>query len=196
MPRTAASVVLTDSARLSKIIRLMSERLPVELDPVTLADRGRQLHGDVPVEAFQRLASALYSREGRISAELRFGQDSGGRRHLSGFLTGGLELECQRCLAPYRFPVDLELSLVLVETEREADALPEELDALVVGERRSVHTVDMLEDDLILALPIIPRCESEADCQPAVELLDSEAIEATGAAERQNPFAELGGERH
>jgi len=196
MPTPTASVVLTDFAQPSRIIRLMSKRLPVQIDPVTLADRGRWLHGELPVEAFHRLASALYSRKGWISAELRFGQDSGGRRHLSGSLTGGLELECQRCLAPYRFPVDIELSLVLVETESEAEALPEGLDPLVVGERRSVHTVDMLEDDLILALPIIPRCESEDQCQPAVQLLDSEAIEASGGPERQTPFAGLGGERH
>ncbi len=174
----------------------MSERLPVQLDPVTLADRGRDLAGRVPVASFERLGSALHSREGEIEVALRFGHDEQGRRILTGTLAGALQLECQRCLTPYALPIDLELALILVESESDAEMLPEELDALVVGDRRSMHTVDMLEDDLILALPIVPRCASEAHCEPAVELLDSESLEEGGEQAKQNPFAVLADERH
>ncbi|MDZ7748570.1 MAG: YceD family protein [Halofilum sp. (in: g-proteobacteria)] len=169
----------------------MSDRLPVHLDPVALADRGRALAGHVPIESFERLADALHSREGTLEAELAFGHDDAGRRVLHGRLRGALELVCQRCLAPYPLAVDVDVALVLVENEAEADTLPDELDALVVGTRRSMHTVDMLEDDLILELPIVPRCNDAAACRPAVELLDSEAIEAGEEAPRQRPFAGL-----
>lgn len=174
----------------------MSDRLPVHLDPVALADRGRELGGRVPIESFERLADALHSREGDLEAVLRFGRDEDGRRSLRGQVQGALQLVCQRCLAPYAFAVDLDLALVLVDSEAEADALPEELDALVVGDRRSMHTVDMIEDDLILALPIVPRCGDADACRPAVELLDSEALESEGGrgVERQRPFADLGDE--
>lgn len=174
----------------------MPERLPVQLDPVTLADRGRDLAGRVPIASFERLGGALYSGEGEIDATLRFGHDEQGRRILTGSLVGALQLECQRCLAPYALPIDLELALILVESDSEAETLPEELDALVVGERRSMHTVDMLEDDLILALPIVPRCATEAHCAPAIELLDSESLESGADQGRQNPFAVLADERH
>jgi len=167
------------------------------MDPVTLADRGRELNGLVAVSAFKRLASALHSHDGEIEVRLRFGVDEKGRRTLTGSLAGTLELVCQRCLAPYELPIDVALSLVLVESESEAATLPEEVEALVVGDRRSMYTVDMIEDDLILALPVVPRHGPESHCEPAFELLDSEAIEAgEQEAPRQNPFAVLANERH
>jgi len=174
----------------------MPERLPVQLDPVTLADRGRDLAGRVPIASFERLGGALYSREGEIEVTLRFGHDEQGRRILAGSMAGALQLECQRCLSPYALPIDLELALILVESDSEAETLPEELDALVVGDRRSMHTVDMLEDDLILALPIVPRCTNEAQCDPAVELIDSEALDSGTEQSTQKPFAVLADERH
>lgn len=169
----------------------MSERLPVHVDPVALAEKGRAIDGHVPVEAFRRLAGWLHASEGVLEVALRFGRDEAGRHVLEGRLRGELELLCQRCLAPYRLPVDLELALVLVDSEAAADSLPEELDALVVDAQRSMHTVDMIEDDLILALPLVPRCERGAACVPAVELLDSEEIETAAASQR--PFAGLDG---
>lgn len=171
----------------------MSERLPVHLDPVNLADRGREVAGIVPIAAFERLAPSLHSREGELDAVLRFGQDDAGRRTLHARVTGALELVCQRCLAPCELEVDADMAVVLVESEAEAEALPEELDALIVGGQRSMHTVDMIEDELILGLPLVPRCADDAVCRPAVELLDSEALESGGqAGERQRPFEGLG----
>jgi len=169
----------------------MSDRLPVHLDPVSMAAKGREIAGSMPVEAFERLADALHSRTGELEVSLRFGRTEAGRDVLQGRVTGELELVCQRCLAPYGLPVDIALDLVLVESEAEAETLPEEQDALVVGGRRSMHTVDMVEDDLILALPLVPRCGRGSACVAAVEILDSDAIETeTG---RQQPFAGLDG---
>lgn len=174
----------------------MSDRLPVHLDPVALADRGRELSGRVPVESFERLADALHSREGDLEATLQFGRDGDGQRTLRGRIRATLELVCQRCLAPYALEVDLDLDLVLVASEAEAETLPQEQDAVVVGDQRAMHTVDMLEDDVILALPLVPRCGDPEACRPAAELLDSEAIGAGGdmGVERQRPFAGLNDE--
>ena len=194
MAGSPASRALTGRSFDLNIRRLMSDRLPVHLDPLALADRGREVSGSLPIESFERLGPSLHSREGALDATLRFGRDDAGRRVLDGRVRGTLRLVCQRCLEPYAVPVDLELALVLVDSEAEAETLPEELDALVVGSARSMHTVDMLEDDLILALPIVPRCTDEAGCVPAVELLDSEAVEADGAPAGQRPFAGLGEE--
>lgn len=169
----------------------MSDRLPVHVDPVSLAEKGRAIEGDVPVEAFRRLAGWLHASEGALTVSLRFGRDDAGRHVVQGRIRGTLELLCQRCLVPYRLPVDLEPTLVLVTSEAAADALPGDLDALVVDARRSMHTVDMIEDELILALPLVPRCERAGECAPAVELLDSEALEA--AAGHQRPFTDLDG---
>lgn len=168
----------------------MSRRLPVHVDPLTLADRGRTIAGALPVSACHRLAHWLESTEGELAADLQFGRDENGRRILTGRVTGRLRLTCQRCLQGYDLEVDLPIGVVLVSSEAEADTLPEEIDALVVDDRGEMHTVDMLEDDLILALPLVPKCPDETDCKPAVELFDSERIERQDGG-GQRPFADL-----
>jgi len=170
----------------------MSEPLPVEIDPLTLAERGRELRGAIPVDAFHRLAGWLAATEGELTFELRFGRDEQGRWHVQGHLAGSVALECQRCLGQFALPLDRAFELVLVESEAEAETLPEEVEAVVVGSRRSVHTVDLLEDELILALPLVPRCEAVRRCAPAVELLDSEEVLEDDPTPRQQPFAGLG----
>jgi len=155
----------------------MSGRLPVQVDPLDLADKRRTIEGDLPVSTLRRLGDWLHSREGTIDVQLHFGRDEAGRRVMQGRLGGELQLVCQRCLTPFALPVARPVDLVLVETEAEAGLLPEELEPLVVGENRGVHTVDLLEDELILALPLVARCGDFGHaCEPATELLASEGV--------------------
>ncbi len=171
----------------------MSKSLPAQLDAVACAARGRSLHGALPIAVFHRLAEWLESTSGSLEFALEFGQDEQGRRCLRGHVTGELQLLCQRCGHRYGLPLDQDFELIMVDSDAEADLLPEELDAVTIGDRRSVHTVDLLEDELILALPLVPRCDSVRVCTPAVELLDSEALLAQEEGTRQQPFAELMG---
>lgn len=167
----------------------MSERLPVHIDPLTAANRGRKLKGHLPVQAFDRLGHWLHSADGELVIALEFGRDAAGRRKLAATVQGELGLMCERCLRPFALELDLAMQLLLVESEAEADTLPDEAEPLIVGDVRSMHVTDMIEDDLILALPVVPRC-GRADCRSAVELVDSDETETETAA-RQRPFADL-----
>ncbi len=168
----------------------MSRRLPVHVDPLTLADRGRSIAGAMPTSACERLAAWLDSTAGVLEVEMQFGRDASGRRILTGRITGQLRLSCQRCLQGFDHDVDLPLGVVLVASEAEAETLPDEIDALVIDDRASMHTVDMLEDDLILALPLVPKCPDAGACRPAVDVFDSEDIERQDGG-TQRPFADL-----
>lgn len=168
----------------------MSERLPIHVDPVKFADRGRSMTGALPISACRRLLEWLESDAGDLTVELQFGLDQSGRRILTGRVTGTLRLTCQRCLHGFDLDLDLPVGLVLVESEAEAEMLPDEIDALVVGERASMHTVDMLEDDLILALPLIPKCPDTGMCTPAAELFDSEQLQGQDKG-AWRPFSDL-----
>lgn len=168
----------------------MSDRLPVHVDPLTLADRGRALSGAVPVSACRRLVHWLDSDEGEFAVDLHFGRDENRRRVLTGRVRGEVMLTCQRCLGAFAQDLDLPIGVVLVDSEAEAETLPEEVDALVVGASATMHTVDMIEDDLILALPLIAKCPDASGCQPAVEVFDSERMSGQDAG-TQRPFADL-----
>lgn len=167
----------------------MSERLPVHIDPITAANRGRKLNGHLPVDAFDRLGHWLHSSDGELVVVLEFARDTIGRRKLAATVQGDLELMCERCLRPFALGVDLAVDLIMVESEAEADTLSDDAEPLIVGDARTMHLTDMIEDDLILALPVVPRC-GRADCRSAVEVVDSDEVEADTAT-RQRPFADL-----
>jgi len=93
-----------------------------------------------------------------------------------------LELRCQRCLEGLPFEVQADEVLVLAGTQAEIDAEPADVhaaDRVVAAKEMSVR--ELVEDELILALPYAPR---HAVCS---------ARASTDAAEKVSPFAGLRG---
>jgi uncharacterized protein len=94
-------------------------------------------------------------------------RDAHGRPALRVRLRGALQLRCQRCLEPMRFDVDSDSTLVLAATQAEIDADPADANApdrLLAAEE--VRVRDLIEDELILALPYAARheeCEVDAE---------------------------------
>lgn len=140
----------------------------------------------------RRLAPLLRSCEGGIDAQLRFGIDEQRIPYLRGRVAGRLEVTCQRCLGLVVLPVDVEFSLGLVKTESEGDRLPDGYEPLIV-EPGSMSIAAIVEDELILALPIIARHSDPEACGPQVPfgkgLWQNEDEVPT---EQANPFSVLG----
>jgi len=88
---------------------------------------------------------------------------------------------CQRCLDPVIIVIDQAVSLGLVTTIEEGDRLAEGYEPLVL-ERERIRFADIVEDELILAIPDIPRHEH---CRVMNEEPQKQDIE------RPNPFAVL-----
>jgi uncharacterized protein len=64
---------------------------------------------------------------------------------------------CQRCLQPFRTPIDLERAFRFVATEREAEALDAESEDDVLALSPSFDLIGLVEDELVLAWPLVPR---------------------------------------
>jgi uncharacterized protein len=129
---------------------------------------------------------------GDVGYDLRFGRDQDGRGTIRGMIEAELHLCCQRCTRPYVLPVRIEIALALIEGLDEAAELPEAYDPLML-EGRLLRSSELIEDELILAVPPIPRHEHGA-CEPpgepaAKKVADPEAD--PGASKRPNPFAAL-----
>lgn len=81
-------------------------------------------------------------------------------------------LECQRCLQPLVEHIQVRRRFRFVRTEEQAARLDEECedDVLALPPRLDLHA--LLEDELILALPIVPRhglCPQPLPCVPGDE---------------------------
>ena len=96
-----------------------------------------------------------------------------------------VRLQCQRCMLPLSETLAAQRSFLFARDEVEATRLDEEIDDDVLVMARSLDLAELAEDELILALPLVPRHES---C-PEPLVVASESVAA--APERPNPFAAL-----
>lgn len=96
-------------------------------------------------------------------------------------------LQCQRCLQTFDEPLRVDRRLRFVRGEDEAARLDElsDDDVLALPVRLNLH--ELVEDELILALPLVPR---HASCAAPLPLRDPDD-EASQGAEEPHPFAAL-----
>jgi uncharacterized protein len=168
----------------------MSSPKPVFLDLHHFADIGKRVSGSIQLTDLPRLAQLLEG-EGSAEFELNFARDKNRRVQINGWIKSELMLQCQRCLDFVVFRADRSIRLVVVEGLDEAEMLPAAVDPLLIEEETRIGLHDLLEDELLLAMPQVAR-HKDGECTPVAqqvavepELVDEET------AESANRFAEL-----
>lgn len=152
------------------------------IDPRRAADTGATFAGRVPLAELRRLAPLVVDAAGDAEYSIRFSRDGSRRAVVRGEVRARLILRCQRCLGPMEHEVLATLSLAVVAGLDEADGLPEGDEPLLVTEGR-ICLGELVEDELLLGLPQIPRHVSESCAKLPVEV-------APGPSP-QHPFAAL-----
>jgi uncharacterized protein len=173
---------------------------PQRLDLRAFTRDAGSLQGELPLAALQRLAPSLLTPEGddadpidpaatrvawRAAGEQR--PVRGGEPELWLHLQAGatVRLECQRCLQPMVQALSVDRHLRFVDGEDQAARLDEDSDDDVLALPPSLDLHALIEDELILALPLVPR--HEACSQP----LPMSAADAGADEEAPHAFAAL-----
>ena len=169
--------------------------VPEKLDVAALAHDAAELAGEWPAASLERLADAAAPEapatgwpalKWALRGEMR--QPKGGKAQTWLHLTasGQVALTCQRCLKPVHEDIDIDRWIRFVDTEAEAAALDVDSDDDVLALPRHLDARELIEDELLLALPLVPRHEVCPDPLPvpADEDLPEEY-------ELPNPFAKL-----
>lgn len=163
-----------------------SHELPERADPRRLAATGGTVTGDVPIAELTRLADRLTveygSNAGRAALRLRFDEDAQRQIRITGRVEAKLTLRCQRCLQPFEWAADQALNLVAVADEDAAAGVPRDWEPVIVPPE-GLDPATLIEDELILALPLAARCE-RPECLRTSEDTETER-------RRDNPFAAL-----
>lgn len=176
---------------------------PQRLDLAELARAHGTLEGEQALGSFTRLqqpgepeaeaAAALHWH-----AQAAYRPVRGGQPELWLHLTLNTTVlrTCQRCLQPVALPMAVERDFLFAPTEAQAqawDAERDDADVLVLSP--SFNLLELLEDELLLALPLVPR--HDACPQPLVAPMGEPTVQGEGpessseGAERDNPFAIL-----
>jgi uncharacterized protein len=96
---------------------------------------------------------------------------------------------CQRCLGPVDVPVAFEREFRFVATEELAAVEDEESEEDVLVLSRDFNLLELVEDELLMALPVVPKHDV---CPGAVKLQVVDADFVEEEREKPNPFAVLG----
>lgn len=161
----------------------MSEKfIPEHIDPYRYAEQSLSVDGLVKISDMKRLSANVVPTPDTVTVNLQFGIDEQGITFLKGRVHAKLTLQCQRCMEAYIYEIMSDFALGIVNTLDEANELPEHYEpALATEENLALR--ELIEDEIILNLPIIPRHEPE-DCKVKLPLKDS----GWEQGESENPF--------
>jgi uncharacterized protein len=169
----------------------MSEKfIPEHIDAFRYAEQSLSLDGTLKIADMPRLSTNVMASADAVAVNLKFGVDEQKITYLAGHLETKLSLQCQRCMEPFVYEIISDFVLGLVTTLDEANALPEQYEPALATEG-SLALRDLIEDEIILNLPIIPRHEPE-ECKVKLPLVDSGWDQVRG----ENPFQILESLKH
>jgi len=163
----------------------MSANVPELLDAWRMVAARRRFEGQVNLADLTRLQGLVADTEGTCTYALEFGRDEIVRvSYVELTITTELPLTCQRSMQRFLLPVHVVQRLGLVRDEAEEAALPEEYEALLVPEDGELRPLDVVEDELVLAVPVVPL-------SPEGEAVDRDWAPTEEETSKANPFAAL-----
>jgi uncharacterized protein len=165
---------------------------PGRFDAFKLVARRGHVDGAVDPFDLDRVHDVLGDEDGEIPpSEVRFrlegDVDPQGRTVLHVALEGEVPLQCQRCLRLFYWPVDQHTTVLLAHDEQELAYLDDNDEREVVLAAAPLDPLDIVEEELVLSLPYVPRCE-RADCVAGAAARD--AVEAVPPSS-PSPFEAL-----
>ena len=153
-------------------------------DAFDLALRGATVVGTVDAASLPRAADRLAPEGGAANVTWRIvgTADAMGRPALEIGLGGVVPLVCQRCLQTFTWPVVQRTLLLLARDERELAVLDDDDEHEVVLADAPLDALIIVEDELLLTLPFVPRCERVGCVGTRLSVAESAAAPATGSA--------------
>jgi uncharacterized protein len=153
---------------------------PLEVD--RLADGGADVDFAIPLAELTGLHPDRPGVAGEVKGRAHFLRERGfAVAQLR--LEGKARLECQRCMRPLELPLQVETRVALVDSEAQGAQVPEDLEPVLASGGR-ISIAQLVTEELLLSLPIVPLHEGEGGCEASTQAL-------AGATETHRPFAQL-----
>jgi len=164
------------SARMTK--RPSSDGSGGRFDAFRLARERGRLDGTVDAAALPRVADTVQDSSAPIAWRIEGTQDPLGRPALAVALDGDIVLECQRCLQAQTWSVHTRTVLALARDDADLARLDADSDDEVVLAAAPLDPAQLVEDELVLALPYAPR-HADGECEPPQDAAPNEGDRGT-----------------
>ncbi|WP_305804497.1 YceD family protein [Stenotrophomonas sp. YIM B06876] len=163
----------------------MSANVPEMLDAWRMVAARRRFEDQTPLSEMARLQGLVADTEGQCSYALEFGRDEVLRvSYVELTIDTALPLICQRTMQRFLLPVSLVQRLGLIRSEDEESSLPEDYEPLLVPEDGNLRPLDLVEDELVLMVPVVPL-------SPGSEAVERDWPATEEELDKANPFAAL-----
>lgn len=160
----------------------MSDQLVI--DSLDFVRDRKTLQGSVPLFNFERLKDYLADSAGELTYLITGLSDEQERPMLEVSISGTISLSCQRCLGKVRHVLDAKVTLLLGRNEDELLRYDEDIFSEAIHASAELDVLALIEDEVILSLPISPRHEN-------VECHISAKTEKYETAVKEHPFTVL-----
>lgn len=166
----------------------MSREFPDWVNPWKAAEGKRIFSGSVALGRMPRLKPLLAAADGEARFTASFVLDGEKRATIALAVSAELPLTCQASLEAFMLPVERKSRLAVIEDQAEEENLPEHYDPVIARSGKIVFA-DLVEDELLLAMPQVPR---KPGLQGVRFSTDPQAAEAAESPEHYHrPFAAL-----
>ncbi|MDX2417209.1 MAG: YceD family protein [Xanthomonadales bacterium] len=169
----------------------MSREYPDWISPNRAAEGKRIFSGTIPLKRMKRLAALLVDAQGEASFTAAFRTDLEQQIVIDLQVEADLPLICQASLEVYDERVNRSSELVVVDDDSEQSKLPDNYEP-VVTENGRLAIASLVEDELLLGLPQIPRKPGlqEVEYSTGGQTLKTEA---PPEGSKKHPFSALQG---
>ncbi|NOL49768.1 YceD family protein [Pelistega europaea] len=160
------------------------------IDLMDVVRLSQTLEGKEPIGSFTRLMEDLPEQTvaGEVLWSLQGHQKTHGPALVTLHVQANPQLQCQRCMGLFHYPVDTDVELEVVTSLKALDADVSESGEIdndaydKILANKPVDILELVEDELILSLPYIPKHE---ECEDLVELPED------NLEKKPSPFAIL-----
>ncbi|TXH90095.1 MAG: DUF177 domain-containing protein [Rhodoferax sp.] len=159
------------------------------------ANEGASLQQVAPLAQMERLVESVQGSVEGLNVQWRAQGETRVQRygakpqvwlHLQA--SAHVPMTCQRCLSEASIPLEIDQSYRFVATENEALDEDEDSEEDILVLSRDFDVLELLEDELIMALPPIPK-HDQCPQAPSFEAADDDF--SGGEQAKPNPFAVL-----
>ncbi|MFA5939911.1 MAG: YceD family protein [Sinimarinibacterium sp.] len=161
--------------------------IPREVQASVAVAQEQHFQGELAIRSCERLREAVVADPAASPLKVDILADArSGWPRFHGRVSGQVDLECRRCGRRFGYPLDVPVDLRLVRDEAEERTVLAEADPYW-AENDRLPVRELIEEEVLLALPMLPRCES---CENDIANAPSPAPEES-SEKPENPFAVL-----
>ena len=149
------------------------KQLPKTLKLFNFAKKEVNLHGECKISNMPRISEIAKNDNDNVEVDLSFHLDNGKTPCVKGIIDLKVVLDCQRCLDDLEIDLNIPFKLAFVKYENQADGIDNSYETYHVGEVEELETIDLITDEILLSIPMVPshnfECGLKVDQEKIVE---------------------------